>query len=182
MYNFYKNLCLSLLIFSSSYLAADTLDDMINDYKNKSNLQILDEFDKGFALLLKKNGGMIKTAEYEYITSVSVFKNPPVITWSVTMHMQEYKNGLIEMLKTNLEKQDPVKFKEAMQKLENGVIEDMIKNEQVNKIINYNCSRKDYMYLYNRGIAMRYVYKDEKYTSFGDIFIDKQVCNKLGFK
>jgi hypothetical protein len=127
----------------------------------------------------RRNGVNKKTIKG---TSVSVFKSPPVITWSVTIHMQEYKNDLIEMLKTNLEKQNPVKFKEAMQKLENGAIEDKIKNEQVNKIINYNCSRKDYMYLYNRGIAMRYVYKDEKYTSFGDIFIDKQACNKLGLK
>lgn len=177
----YRSVCLSLLVFTSSFLLADTLDDNINDYKNKSNLQILDEFDRGFALFLKKNGGMIKTAEYEYITSVSVFKNPPVITWSVTMHMQEYKNALIEILKTNLEKQDPLKFKEAMQKLENGAIEDMMKNEQVNKMINYNCSRKDYMYLFNRGLSMRYVYTDEKRISFLDIFIDKQVCNKLGF-
>jgi hypothetical protein len=163
------------MIFLVSTLYSYSMEDDINVMSKQSVKEILTDFKKGFDILLRENGGAVDITTYQKLTSVVVMFNPAIITWGITIDMEQYKQDLHKHITMTYPKNSN-EYKQAMITLENGKVDKMLEDYSIKSTTNYSCSRKDYLYLFERGITMRYNYKETNEKFLNTVELDKRIC------
>lgn len=172
---------LIVLLISASLSYCLTMEDDIASMKKQTNEQILNEFNELISFLIKQNDGYVKTAEYEGMTGIITTKIPPIIQWNLVIKYDLYKASMLEYLKRDFKDTNPQKYKIAIQRMNNGEFETMVKKESSNRLKQYTCSRKDYLYILNRGISMIFYYTKASGAFFNRVEINKNICKQLGY-